>query len=198
MTTALPYIVGLGGSLRENSTSLIALRYALTAAERAGAETSLLSAPDLALPFYDDRDDRETYPESVSRLLHEIRRCRGIIIASPVYHSSMSGAVKNILDFLELLGDDQPPWLEGKIVGLITVAGGRPRSDAIVSLEIACRALHAWTVPLAVSISDSAFDGDTLVDGAIKERLERLGRIVVGTSESPGGWRSISGVRSPT
>lgn len=184
MTTTAPRVLGVGGSLRRGSSSSIALRVALDDAARAGADTELAEVGSLDLPPYDDRSDPSTYPDQVHAFVEKVRGCDGLILASPVYHGTMSGSIKNALDFLELLADDDPPWLGGKVAGLITVSGGRPRGDAILSLEIACRALHAWTVPVAVSIPDRAFAEGELRDDRIRNRLERLAHAVVNAAES--------------
>jgi len=115
----------------------------------------------------------------VFTLLEKVRQADGLILASPVYHGTLSGSLKNALDFLELLANDEPPWLEGKVVGLISVAGGGPGINAINSMQYACRALHAWTLPKAVAIPGSAFGSDgKLQDSRLKERLLNLGKDV--------------------
>jgi multimeric flavodoxin WrbA len=47
-------VVGLGGSLREQSTSRTALETALEGAAVSGAETELIRVRDLDLPLYTD------------------------------------------------------------------------------------------------------------------------------------------------
>jgi FMN reductase len=172
-------VLGIGGSLREGSRTLLALEIALQDAAQVGVETELLDLRELSLPFYDDRKDFDTYPESVSTLLNKVRQANGLVLASPVYHGTLSGSLKNALDFLELLNQDKPPWLEGKVIGLISVAGGGPGINAINSMLYACRALHAWTLPTAVAIPGSAFDSHgQLNDTATRDRLWKLGREV--------------------
>jgi multimeric flavodoxin WrbA len=46
-------VVGVGGTLREGSASLGALKRALSAAGEAGAETELLDLRELDLPMYE-------------------------------------------------------------------------------------------------------------------------------------------------
>lgn len=172
-----PHILGFGGSLRTPSRTLQALQIALQGAE--GAQVRLLDLKELELPLYDDRSDPREYPEGVLRLLEEVRWADGLLLATPVYHGTLSGALKNALDFLELLADDDPPWLEGRPVGLIAVAGGSAGENAINSLTFACRALHAWVTPTTVVVPGSAFHADDkLGDPRIEERLRRLGREV--------------------
>jgi len=95
-------IVGLGGSLRPNSTSRGALELALQGAEEAGAETELLDLRVLNLPMYDPT--LEDVPESVTRLVESTYSADGMIWSSPLYQGSISGSSKNALDWLILLG----------------------------------------------------------------------------------------------
>lgn len=176
---AIPGILGLGGSLREGSHTLRVLEIALEGARLAEAQTDLIDLKKLPLPFYDDRADIQSYPQSVFTLLEKIRWADGLILASPVYHGTLSGAMKNALDFLELLTNDDPPWLAEKVVGLISVAAGGHGVNTINSMLHTCRALHAWTLPTAVAVSGDAFDSEgRLNDAKIKERLLKLGREV--------------------
>lgn len=172
------HVLGLGGSLRDGSRTLKALRIALQGAAEAGAETRLLDLKTLKLPLYDDRPDPQTYPEDVFRLVAEVRWADGLLLATPVYHGTLSGSLKNALDFLELLADDDPPWLGGRVVGLIAVAGGSTGTNAINSMLFTCRTLHAWVAPTAVVVPGSAFPDDELRDLRVEERLRRLGREV--------------------
>ncbi len=172
-------ILGMGGSLREGSRTRKALEIALQGAALAGAQIELLDLKELPLPLYDDRTKTDTYPASVFTLLEKVRQADGLILASPVYHGTLSGALKNALDFLELLTNDDPPWLGEKVVGLISVAAGGHGVNTINSMLHTCRALHAWVLPTAVAVSGDAFDSEgRLNDTKSKERLLKLGREV--------------------
>lgn len=174
-----PKVLGIGGSLREGSRTLQVLAIASHGAALAGAATELLNLKELTLPLYDDRKEIDTYPEPVFTLLKKVREADGLILASPVYHGTLSGSMKNALDFLELLAHDRPPWLEDKVVGLVSVAGGGPGVNAINAMLYACRALHAWVLPTAVAVPGTTFDSDDrLQDRKIIERLHSLGREV--------------------
>jgi NAD(P)H-dependent FMN reductase len=166
-----PRIVGVCGSLREGSRTLKALEITLSAATQAGAQTELINLRDLNLPFYDDRDDVSTYPQSVRDWNDKIRGAQALVLATPVYHATLSGALKNALDLLSF-----ESWPKGKITGLISVAGGMSGVNAINTLVFACQALEALTLPITVAIHGSAFDeGDVVIDAKIRKRLEALG-----------------------
>lgn len=174
-----PKVLAIGGSLRAGSRTLKVLEIALEGATLDGAQTDLIDLKKLPLPFYDDRHDIQSYPQSVFTFIERVRWADGLILASPVYHGTLSGAMKNALDFLELLANDDPPWLAEKVVGLISVAAGGHGVNTINSMLHTCRALHAWTLPTAVAVPGSALDSNgQLRDSNIRERLSKLGREV--------------------
>ncbi|WP_164076638.1 NADPH-dependent FMN reductase, partial [Stenotrophomonas maltophilia] len=59
-----------------------------------------------------------------ARLVEAFRRCHGVIVASPAYHGTLSGLVKNALDYTEDLRTDERVYFDGLAVGLIVCAGG--------------------------------------------------------------------------
>jgi len=184
-------ILGIGGSLREGSATERALRLALEGAHAAGAETELLTPASLPLPLFDGTYTLESYPaderHAILTLLDATRGAHGLIFASPTYHNIVSGAVKNMLDFLELLKDDQPPRLEGKVVGLVAVQGGTSGTgnNTLTTMLLAARAMRAWVAPTMISIpaSRAAFDEEGQpMDASFAQRLSALGAEVAHAS----------------
>jgi FMN reductase len=150
-------IVGIGGSPREGSASPAALDIALAAAGRAGARVKRFAVGELELPFY--RDDL-TPPAAALELAAAAAEADGLISSTPMYHGTVSGALKNAVDWLQLLSDHDPPFLTDKPVELISAAGGVQGLQAINSMEFASRALRGWALALVVPISHAwrAFD----------------------------------------
>jgi FMN reductase len=148
-----PTIVGLGGSLRKGSTSRSALQRALAGAAGAGAETTLLDLRELELPMYDPDDDEPA--EGAPTLIESCHAADGLLWSSPLYQGTISGAFKNALDWLHVLGRRDPPYLHDKVIGLISAAGGTQGLQAINTMEFSARALRGWAVPRASS-KDSA------------------------------------------
>jgi FMN reductase len=180
MTTALT-IVGLGGSLAEVSRSRAALQVALDGAADAGANTTLLDLRQLDLPMYDPDEDDEP-PESAVLLIETCYRADGMLWSSPMYQGTISGAFKNALDWLHVLGAREPPFLHDTVVGLISAAGGTQGLQAINTMEFATRALRAWAVPYVVPVLAAArvFDASGGVhDESIELQLRTLGGEVV-------------------
>ncbi len=172
-------IVGLGGSMAAKSGSLSALKLALEGAQEAGAETELFAVGDLQLPMYAPEADA---PEPARRLAAAVHDGAGMIWSSPLYHGTVSGAFKNALDWLQLLGDHNPPYLTDKVVGMIGVAGGTQALQAVNTMEFVVRALRGWAVPLVRPLPSASevFDSNGQVqDPDVDRGLRQLGGEVV-------------------
>ena len=173
-------VVGVGGSTAERSSSLAALKIALTGAEDAGAEMQLFSIRELNLPIFNPT--MQDVPDRVRSFVETAHQAHGLIWCSPTYHGAMSGAFKNALDWFELLRNYDPPYLTDKIIGLISTAGGTTGLQAINTMEFVVRALRGWAIPIMIPISQvwRSIDknGQTL-DPNIDQQLRSLGTEVV-------------------
>jgi FMN reductase len=177
-------ITGLGGSLAGVSRSRAALRTALDGAANAGAETELLDIRELNLPMYDPDDDELT--DDAARLIESCYAADGLVWSSPMYQGTISGALKNALDWLHVLGDRDPPFLHDKVIGLISAAGGTQGLQAINTMEFAVRALRGWAVPYVVPVASAArvFDrAGQIRDEGVELQLKTLGSEVVRVAE---------------
>ncbi|HVL49627.1 MAG TPA: NAD(P)H-dependent oxidoreductase [Candidatus Thermoplasmatota archaeon] len=177
MTPAPPLrVVGLPGSLRSDSSTRKVVALALDGARELGAEVALLDLAGYDLPLCDARDDESTYPEGVHRLRADLRAAKGIILGTPEYHGDVSGVLKNALD---LCGFEE---FEGKMLGLVGVAGGRlAATHALDSLRHVGRSLHAWVVPEEAGVPQAgrAFGPDgNLTDPRLEARVKEVGRQV--------------------
>jgi FMN reductase len=178
-------IVGLGGSLAKTSRSRAALQLALEGAADAGAETTLLDLRELDLPMYNPDDEAEP-TAAAERLIESCYAADGMLWSSPMYQGTISGAFKNALDWLHVLGAREPPFLHDTVVGLIGAAGGTHALQAINTMEFATRALRAWAVPYVVPVAAAArvFGPDGRVrDEVVELQLQTLGREVVRVAE---------------
>ena len=162
--------------MRQGSTTSKALAIALAGAAEYDADTSLLELHDFDLVFAGSVPPDE-YPSDVLKLRQALRDSQGIILATPEYHGSLTGALKNMLDLMSI--ED----FETKIVGLVGVAGGHIGAiNSLNTMKTICRHLHCWVLPQEVSIANSAdmFDDDgTVRDPAIEERLRNVGQQLV-------------------
>jgi FMN reductase len=156
-----PYIVAVGGTLRTNSSTERAMLHVLNAAQRAGARINLISGPLLQLPLY--QPDNPERGEGARFLVGELALADGIIIGSPGYHGSISGLVKNALDYAEDLRTDARPYFSGRAVGCIATAAGWPGAvNTLGALRDIVHALRGWPTPLgaAINSAESVFDDE--------------------------------------
>ncbi len=176
-----PLIVGIGGTTRTGSTSEKALRTALTHAEAQGARTALFAGADIVLPMYapesSERDEKSV------RLVEALRAAHGVIIASPGYHGSISGLVKNALDYTEDMRADDRVYFDGMAVGcIVTAFGWQAGGSTLAALRSIAHALRGWPTPLGVIINSLhhkfAPDG-RCEDAGTQRNLEMLGAQVV-------------------
>lgn len=187
-------IVGLGGSLGADSTSVAALKTVLAHAESKGVATELFDLRLMGLPMYDP--DAAHAPPWAERLADALYQADAIVWSSPLYHGTLSGAFKNALDWLELLGERKPSYLTNKPVGLISTAGGSHGLQAINTMEFAVRALRGWALPLVVPIprSPQVFDATgTVTDPGVAKQLHALADELVAAARrfsSPKGQAS--------
>jgi FMN reductase len=177
------HVVGIGGTLREVSTGLSALKEALRAAEEAGATTELLDLRELDLPMYEPGKSLEEYEENVGKLVEAMRGADALLWSTAAYHGTLAGVTKNALDFAQYLARDERPYLEDRIVGLIATAGGGMAAvNAINAMVNVVHALRGVAAPLSVPVTQSwkAFDEEgNIRDEWVAGRLESLGRLVV-------------------
>jgi FMN reductase len=170
------HIVGICGSIRPGSYTRMATRLALEGAAEIGADTRLIDLQEYDLVFCDGNQNEESYPEDVFRLRREVGGADGLILATPEYHGGVSGVLKNALD---LMGFDE---FEGKMIGLLGVAGGRMGAvNALNHMRTIGRTLHAWVVPEQVSIAEAwkVFDDKgKLKITELENQIKEVGRQV--------------------
>jgi NAD(P)H-dependent FMN reductase len=165
-------VVAVCGSLAAESVTRVALQETLGAARADGAETTLIDLREYHLPtFNSDRQDAGDAQE----LRRRLRAADAIVLGTPMYHGSFSSPLKTALDYS---GFDE---FEDKTVGLVAVSGGSFPTPALEHLRAVMRALDAWPLPLDVAIPNSGtqVEDGTLVDEAIRGRIQRLGTELV-------------------
>jgi FMN reductase len=139
-------VVGFGGTQRNPSTSVTAMRQVLDLIEAQGHAVELFDAARIDFPMYDP--GIEVPPAEVEQFLDAIRRADGIVIATPGYHGGVSGLVKNAIDWLEELREDERPYLDGRSVGLVVVSSGaQATSTTLTGLRSIVHALRGWPTP---------------------------------------------------
>lgn len=113
----MSYLLGLSGSLRRDSTNTKLMH---VAAASFGGD---LRTANLRLPLYDgDLEDASGIPADVQSLAAQIAGARAIVISTPEYNKSISGVLKNALDWVSRTSS--APW-SGKPVAIMSATAGR-------------------------------------------------------------------------
>jgi len=165
------------------STSLAAVQIALEGAAESGAATEVQDVRALNLPMYIPH--QSDVPEAARAFAEAVYACDGMLWSSPLYHGTISGAFKNALDWLQLLGERQPPYLTDKVIGLISTAGGTQGLQAVNTMEFIVRALRGWAVPLVIPVPQAwrVFQQGQIMDTSVARQLRALGAEVARAAE---------------
>jgi FMN reductase len=183
-------VVGIGGTLREGSTSLGALRRALAASGEAGAEVELLDLNELKLPMYEPRKSLDEYGHDARRFIDAVSGADALLLSTAAYHGTLAGVTKNALDYVQFLGKEEHPYFDGKVVGLITTAGGeQAAANANAAMVHVVHALRGIVAPLMVGVTRAwqrTDDSGEITDENYGRRLDDLGWLVVDLAQKVG------------
>ncbi len=131
----------------------------------------MLDLRELNLPFATTDWNAVEWPD-VEKLVGAIRGADGLIWATPEYHGSFSGALKNALDLADI------PDFDGKVVALLGVAAGQIGAiQSLSHLRVIARQLHMWAIPSQLSVAHSygAFDENgQFKDAKLAASLEKM------------------------
>src|SRR4051794_7839868 len=178
-------ILGLSGSLRRGSHNTSLLRAAALSLP-SGAELEVFDGLG-DLPLYDSELDVEPVPAPVARLRAAIAEADGVLISTPEYNGSMSGVLKNALDWASRPFPDNA--LRGKpvaVVGASTGLFGAVWAQADVRRVLGVIGADVLDGELPVGQADAAF-GD---DGRLAEPdLHGVLADLVGTLSARAGAR---------
>ncbi len=162
-------VLGVAGSTRQNSYSAKALRIALENAKKHGAEVRILELGKTVLPLY----NLGSQSKEVEQAAEAVGWANAFILASPDYHGSMSGALKNFLDhFYEEFA--------GKVFGYI-IASHEKGLTVMDQMRTAVRQCYGWSMPYGVSINgEQDFGpGGEMSNARLAKRLHMMSRDLV-------------------
>ncbi len=183
-------VLGILGSPRPFGGSAQLLFCALEAAQREGAEIEARSVYEGEIKpcqgCIQDEDPNCRFPcifdDYGKELLVKVREADVIIFATPVYWYAPSGLLKNLIDRLTCLENmvayGEPSYMEGKVIGVITVGADAGLTLAGGYLLTALNAMGAIVPPWAHAYSrlaDKALTDDRAVMDAINVGLLSVG-----------------------
>ncbi len=154
MINEAPLIVGIGGTVRAESTSGKALAAALRMAARMGMRTRIISGAALVMESYEP--GALVRSDNAKALVASLREADGVLISSPSYHGSISGLLKNAIDYTEDMRDDDRPYFDGRAVGCIVCAdGAQALGSTLFTLRSIIHTLRGWPTPYAAALNSA-------------------------------------------
>ncbi len=171
-------LLGICGSLRAASFNTLLLHEATRLLPK-----STLAMADLNMPLYNgDIFDANGIPAIVQKMADQIAAADAIVIATPEYNQSFSGALKNALDWVSVC--DGSPWHD-KPVALVSAATGRSggaRAQYALRLAVTPFRPRLITGPeVMVAAAHTAFDENGQLTNALS--LKMLTELMTGLSD---------------
>lgn len=168
-------VLGISGSLRQDSYNTAALRVAMDSAP----DNMLIELADISqIPLYHHDKREEQIPEAVTTLVNQVREADALLFATPEYNYSMSGVLKNAIDWVSR---EQPQPFAGKPAAImsasISLLGG-VRAQYDLRRSMVFLDMHCLNKPeVMIATAHQRFDDE----GRLTDQVtcEFIGKLVV-------------------
>ncbi|MFL6358441.1 MAG: NADPH-dependent FMN reductase, partial [Nitrososphaeraceae archaeon] len=142
----------------------------LEEAKKYKTDIRILDLRQVNLPLYNPSTPNESSNNDIEKISKLLKWADSIILSSPDYHGSMSGAIKNFLDYF---------WEEfaGKTFGYI-VASHEKGLTVADQMRTAIRQCYGWSMPYNISINgEKDFNSKReIVNSTLVDRIKILAR----------------------
>ncbi|MEQ8316808.1 MAG: NAD(P)H-dependent oxidoreductase [Phycisphaerales bacterium] len=185
MADTNPKILVFAGSLRSESLNHKLVVAASKGAEKAGAHVTVIRLRDFQMPLYDQEiEDASGLPENCLKLKELFKAHHGFLVGCPEYNSSISGVLKNTVDWVSRPRDGEAPLecFDRKVIGLTAASpGGLGGIRGLPIERMLFGHIKAIVLPdqYALSQAHEAFDdAGNLKDDKQREMAEGVGKAV--------------------
>ena len=182
-------VLGVASSMRESSygtrtlrivldaaqkfeASTRRLRIVLDAAQKFEARTRLLDLRIVTMPMYNPDSSMQSSKE-IQKVTDDVNWADAFVLVSPDYHGSMSGSIKNFLDYY---------WEEfaGKIFGYICTSQEKGLT-VLDQMRTAVRQCYGWSLPYSISVNgeDDFNEVGEVINSVLDKRLKMVARDLV-------------------
>ena len=186
MNPDAPRILVFAGSTRRDSLNKRLARAARGAVRAKGGAPTWLDLAERPMPLYDgDLEKEHGLPENAKRFKQLLKEHAGLVIANPEYNSSISGVLKNAIDWASRQEPGEAPLacFDRKVAGLCAASPGALGGlRSLVVLRMLLANIRVLVVPeqLAVGKAHEAFGADgNLADAKQQASLEAIAARVV-------------------
>ncbi len=166
-------ILGVSGSMREGSFGTMALKIVLDSAQKYAVKTRLLELRKAMMPLFNPDSSSAQSDMKLQKVTHDVNWADAFILVSPDYHGSISGSMKNFLDYY---------WEEfaGKTFGYICTSHEKGLT-VMDQMRTAVRQCYGWSLPYGISVNgrEDFNEVGELVNNVLEKRLRMLARDLV-------------------
>lgn len=180
-----PKILAFAGSTRTDSFNKKLVKIAVTGAIEGGADVTVIDLRDFAMPLYDgDLEQQQGLPSNAKKLKDLMLSHQGFLISAPEYNSSISGVLKNTIDWVSRpsAGEESLACFKGKVAGIMSASpGGLGGLRGLVHVRAILENISVLVIPdqIAVSKAHEVFNADgTLKDKKQEDQVKRIGSSV--------------------
>jgi NAD(P)H-dependent FMN reductase len=181
-----PRILAFAGSTREGSFNKKLVKIAIEGAKAAGGDVTYLDLRELELPLYDgDLEANKGLPAGGRRLKDLMLAHDAFLISAPEYNSSISGALKNAIDWASrpVPGEKPLECFQGKVAGLLSASPGALGGlRGLVHVRAILGNIGTIVLPqqFALSKANEAFNLDgSMKDAEQRKKAEQIGSLLV-------------------
>jgi NAD(P)H-dependent FMN reductase len=164
--------LGVGSSMREGSYGTRALSIVLDRMEKLQAETHLLDLRKIKMPTFNPNSSMQS-GKRIREVTEEVNWADVFILATPDYHGSMSGSMKNFLDHY---------WQEfaGKTFGYICTSHEKGLT-VMDQMRTAVRQCYGWSLPYGISVNgeEDFNESGEIVNSLLAKRLRMVARDLI-------------------
>ena len=177
-----PKILAFAGSTRTDSFNKKLVKIAADGAKDTGVDVTVIDLRDFSMPLYDgDLEQKDGLPQNARKLKDLMLSHQGFLISSPEYNSSISGVLKNTIDWTsrQSEGEESLACFKGKVAGIMSASpGGLGGLRGLVHVRAILENIGVLVIPdqIAISKAHEAFNIDgTLKDKKQEDQVKKIG-----------------------
>lgn len=177
-----PKILAFAGSTRTDSFNKKLVRIAADGAKDTGSDVTIIDLRDYKMPLYDgDLEQQDGLPQNAHKLKDLMMAHQGFLISAPEYNSSISGVLKNTIDWTsrQSQGEDPLACFKGKVAAIMSASpGGLGGLRGLVHVRAILENMNVLVIPeqIAISKAHEVFNTDgTLKDKKQEEQVKKIG-----------------------
>ncbi|MDE1811914.1 MAG: NAD(P)H-dependent oxidoreductase [Thaumarchaeota archaeon] len=175
-------ILAFAGSTRVDSFNKKLVKIAAAGAIENSVDVTVIDLRDYTMPLYDgDLEQQQGLPSNARKLKDLMLLHQGFLISSPEYNSSISGVLKNTIDWVSrpVEGEEPLACFKGRVAGIMSASPGALGGlRGLVHVRAILENISVIVIPdqIAVAKAHEVFNADgTLRDKKQEDQVKKIG-----------------------